>query len=529
VNVSDVERLERCLRDVFSLLALPALWSGRDSGSLLQTLVEALESVLPLDLAYAAARTHREGPLGERLRVHGVDVDPTAEPWRARLQALGDGDMTPKSARADVDGLGRVCFTRLPLGYYAEYGVILVAAARADFPTAHESATLQAAVALTTTGLHTTRVIEEREAAMRLKDQFLAMLGHELRNPLGAITAATAVLGRDDVPQRMTAQAYQVLRRQTGQLTRLLDDLLDVSRATSGHLRLEREAVSLPDIVERAVAVTRAAEPDRHEFTVATKPVVVWGDAARIEQIAMNLLTNAVHYTPAGGSIRVSVDEDGPCGLMRIEDSGIGIAPELLPRLFEVFVRGGLSTGRGSAGLGMGLALVKKLVDLHEGTVSAHSEGPNRGSTFTVRLPRATTTSLAAPPSRSSASTRRHVLIVEDNDDNRLMLGELLRLHGHDVVDAADGTSGLRVASARRPDVALVDIGLPDMDGYELARRLRAQLGATIRLVAVTGFGQPEDRARSRRAGFDAHLVKPVSPEAIEAALDPPSSRPRVA
>jgi CheY-like chemotaxis protein len=200
-----------------------------------------------------------------------------------------------------------------------------------------------------------------------------------------------------------------------------------------------------------------------------------------------------------------------------------------LPRLFEVFVRGGLSTGRGSAGLGMGLALVKKLVDLHDGTVSAHSEGPNRGSTFTVRLPRAATNTAPVPPSRASTPARRHVLIVEDNDDNRLMLSELLRLHGHEVVDAADGTSGLRVASARRPDVALVDIGLPDMDGYELARRIRAQLGATIRLVAVTGFGQPEDRARSRRAGFDAHLVKPVSPEAIEAALDPASSKPRVA
>jgi CheY-like chemotaxis protein/anti-sigma regulatory factor (Ser/Thr protein kinase) len=254
-------------------------------------------------------------------------------------------------------------------------------------------------------------------------------------------------------------------------------------------------------------------------ITVQATPVWVSADPTRLEQVLTNLLANALKYTPAGGEIAVSVAREHRHAVLRVRDSGVGIRPELLPRVFDLFVQGDRSLERTSGGLGIGLTLVRHLVELHGGTVEAASAGAGRGSTFTVRLPAVT-----APPApvasgpAPAAGVARRVLVVEDNDDAREMLRNLLRLLGHEVHEARDGASGVDEARRLRPDVALIDIGLPGIDGYEVARRIRADVPGA-RLVAVTGYGQPEDRERTRAAGFDVHLVKPVDPDQLQEVL----------
>jgi PAS domain S-box-containing protein len=359
------------------------------------------------------------------------------------------------------------------------------------------------------------------EEASRIKDEFFAMLGHELRNPLGAITTALHVIDTAGPGDERSAQARDIVARQVRHLVRLVDDLLDVTRITTGKITLGQRAVDLAAVARRVVAAVAATAPTRRLHCEASGSVWIEADETRLEQILNNLLGNAVKFTPASGRVTVAVAGRDGEAVLRVEDTGAGISPDLLPRIFDLFVQGQTGLHRPAPGLGIGLTLVKRLVDLHGGRIEAASEGPGRGSVFTIRFPlqHAPRDAAAAAPVPGRARVPRRVLIVEDNDDAREMLRHLLEQTGHEVHEAADGLTGLERAFALRPDVAVIDIGLPELDGYEVARRIRAAGRADVLLVAVTGYGQSSDRQRSGEAGFDAHLTKPVDPLALEALL----------
>jgi PAS domain S-box-containing protein len=363
---------------------------------------------------------------------------------------------------------------------------------------------------------------EEAQQANRAKDEFLAMLGHELRNPLGAISSAVRLLEPFDAVSDRAALARDVIGRQTRHLARLVDDLLDVARVMAGKVLLDREPLDLAAVVTRHVSSLRATGTMQdHTVTCETTPVWVAADVVRVEQIVSNLVSNALKYTPAGGSIAISVRPDDRDAVLAVQDSGVGMTPALQARVFELFVQGERRLDRSQGGLGIGLTLVRRLVELHGGTVAAFSEGRDRGSRFTVRLPAIPApraAERAAPTAQAGAG--RRILVIEDNADARAMLRHLLEAAGHEVHEAADGREGLDLALRLRPDVALVDLGLPTLDGYEVARQVRAvDERRGILLVAVTGYGAPEDRERSLMAGFDLHLVKPVDPELLAGVL----------
>jgi signal transduction histidine kinase/CheY-like chemotaxis protein len=362
--------------------------------------------------------------------------------------------------------------------------------------------------------LENAQLYRETAEASRAKDEFLATLSHELRNPLGAIANAVAALERGGADREDTAvRLRQIIHRQTHHLTRLVDDLLDVARASAGKITLHRQPVDLSEVAGGCVRALRESDrTGRHRVTFRAESVIVNADPTRLAQIVTNMLDNAVTFTPAGGSVDVDVLREGQDGVLRVSDTGVGIAPEMLPRVFELFAQAEQPKDRSVGGLGIGLALSRRLVEMHGGTIAAASEGRGRGAQFTVRLPVETAGTPAPSAAVPGPDRGRTLLIVEDNDDARESLRLLLESFGHHVIVAADGSRGVALALEHRPEVVLVDLGLPGMDGYEVARALRASpAGKTVLLVAVTGYGQPEDRRRSKDAGFDAHLVKPVS------------------
>jgi signal transduction histidine kinase/ActR/RegA family two-component response regulator len=362
----------------------------------------------------------------------------------------------------------------------------------------------------------------EAEAASRGKDELLAMLGHELRNPLSAIATAVHVLETGEPSAELARRAHEIIGRQNAHLAHLVDDLLDVARVTSGKIALVRRPLELSQAVRHSLATLAASgRTERHRVTAALEPVWADVDETRFEQIVNNLVGNALRFTPAAGTIEITLRGERGEAILRVRDSGVGIASEMLPRVFELFAQGERGPDRGAGGLGLGLTLVRRITELHGGRVDAASEGAGHGSTFTVRLP-----ALAAPPApapepvvAASNGRSRRILVVEDNTDAREMLHHLLNLAGHEVHEAADGPAGLEAALRLRPDIALVDVGLPGFDGYQLARRVRDSAGPSIYLVALTGYGQPDDRRQAMEAGFDAHLVKPVNPDALLATI----------
>ncbi len=367
---------------------------------------------------------------------------------------------------------------------------------------------------------------------MQQRDDFLAMLAHELRNPLAPIRNAAELLRQQDrLDPEQVRWAADLVDRQARQLTRLVDDLLEVSRVTRGKITLKLETVDLAGIIHDAVETTRPLIDLRKQHLTMALPgesLHVRADVTRLTQVVTNLLNNASKYTDEGGHIGLAVERHGAEALIRVRDTGIGIAADLLPRLFEPFVQGAHSGECGQAGLGLGLAVVRKLVEMHGGSVQAGSEGPGRGSEFVVRWPLLTPEQCPSPSPSATHHPRagpgaRRVLIVDDNRDAADSLGMLLKLFGHEVRVVYDGWAALAEAPAFRPDIILLDIGLPRMDGYEVARRLRRQPeSANILLVALTGFGQEQDRRRAQEAGFDAHCVKPVDFDALQALLTRP-------
>jgi len=372
------------------------------------------------------------------------------------------------------------------------------------------------------------RRVEALEDASRKTNEFLAMLAHELRNPLAPMANALKLLARAPTSDPTELWVREVLERQTGQMSRLVDDLLDVSRVTRAAMVLDRKPLDARRSLRNALDAARQwIEEGRHRLTldIADERLEVDGDEVRLNQVFQNLLHNAAKYTPEGGEIHVAARREGEEAVISVRDSGVGMAPELVESAFEIFKQGSQSLDRPHGGLGVGLTLVQRLVQLHGGKVEARSEGPGKGSEFVVRLPLrhepaiVDAASLSQEDGKHTGAPRR-VLVVDDNQDAAHALRLLLETDGHEVMVAADGAAGLALAREHRPDVVLLDIGLPTLNGYEIAMRIRADpaLKDTM-LVAVTGYGQMHDRARASASGFDHHLVKPVEFRALQELL----------
>ena len=366
---------------------------------------------------------------------------------------------------------------------------------------------------------------EQAEALAELhqrKDEFLAMLSHELRNPLSAIFNALHVLRLQDTENPIQQKAKIIIERQVGQLAHLVDDLLEVSRVITGRIQLHQERLEMRGIVERAIESARSLiDRRKHELSVSLPAEPIWlqGDPTRLEQVVVNLLNNAAKYTDQGGHIRLSAQQEGGEVVLRVRDTGIGVAPELLPRIFDLFTQADRTLDRSQGGLGIGLSLVQKLVELHGGTVEAHSAGLGQGSEFIVRLPALSPAreSIASIETAKQPAQTSRVLVVDDNMDVADLLVMMLQMFGHEVQAAYSGQTALETAVEYQPDFVLLDIGLPDMNGYEVARRLRQQPQTKdVRLIAMTGYGQDSDRQRSEEAGFDHHLVKPVDSQKLQ-------------
>ena len=366
------------------------------------------------------------------------------------------------------------------------------------------------------------RHLHEMEEASRNLNEFVAVLEHELKNPLAPIRSAVHFMNHMPADDPAQQRMREIVERQSGHLARIVDDLIDISRITHGLLKIERSEFNLATVLKDSVEATAAAfESSKHHLTidVADDPVVN-GDVHRLAQIVTNLLSNAARYTPRGGNIHVAICSEGSDAVLRVRDDGMGVESDMLESIFDMFVRSGASARRAAGGLGIGLALSRRLAELHGGTLEAASEGENKGAEFTLRLPLVERYGVAAGPKgqlepAAAASSARRVLIVDDNVDAAVALGALLKIMGHETCVVHEGKSALEmVAGGFQPDIVLLDIGMPGLDGYEVARRLRAMHPTRVfRIAAVTGWGQPADRVKSKEAGFDLHLVKPVEME----------------
>ena len=351
----------------------------------------------------------------------------------------------------------------------------------------------------------------------RTKDEFLAILAHELRSPLAAISGAVRVLELAHVRETPAVRAHEVITRQVGHISHLIEELLDVERVASGKIRLARQPLDLAAAVRRTVGTFTSDTALDRRIEIITDPVWVEWDTVRLDQVLTNILTNAVKYTPAGGRIRVALRAEGGDAVLSVEDTGFGITPRMLPFVFDMYAQADRTLERAQGGLGIGLTLVRRLIELHGGTIVASSEGEGHGSTFTVRLtqvPAGASPGPSAPPERRTA--HRRVLLIEDNADARDMLRMMLELAGHVVYDAPDGVRGLELLDTVRPDVGIIDIGLPRMDGYQVARKIRdVPHGREMLLLALTGYDSPGEAQAPSEHAFDHHLVKPVDSDQL--------------
>ncbi|MFA9217106.1 MAG: response regulator [Sphingomonadaceae bacterium] len=506
--------------DANSLFALTSLldsWASDDHYEVLAARSgrDALRHVLLHDFAVILLDLH----------MPGMDGFETAAAIHARARSAGipiiflTAFLTDELDRLKAYQYGAVDFLFTPVIPQVLHAKIAVFVALAVKNEELKKQTRQLSLRtteLTAANQRLRREVEVRQSAERqnhAKDEFLAMLGHELRNPLSAISSAAALIGLPGVAADSVARARQIIQRQSQHLGRIVDDLLDLSRAMSGKIRLTRTPLDLAVLVAASLETCRATGRSApYQLAQDLQPGWVDGDATRLEQIISNLLDNALKYTPAGGRITLRTWADADDVWLTVCDSGVGISADLLPHVFDVFVQGSSTLERAQGGLGIGLSLVRRLAELHGGNIGADSDGPGAGSTFTLRLPR-----IAAQPVTTAllAGVAPHgkprVLLIEDNDDGREMMAMMLSCYGYEVRHAADGLQGVALAASYQPDLALVDIGLPGIDGYEVARRLRADAATRdIKLIALTGYGQAEDMQRVLAAGFDLHLVKPV-------------------
>jgi PAS domain S-box-containing protein len=365
---------------------------------------------------------------------------------------------------------------------------------------------------------------EALQEADRRKDEFLATLAHELRNPLAPISSGLHILrSASDRGQRMIA--LEIMERQVNQMVRLVDDLLDVARITTGKVEIRHEPIDVADAITDAIETSQPLFGERHEHLTIVpppQPVFVSGDRTRLAQVFSNLLNNSEKYSEPGQPITITLGREGNQAVIRITDTGIGIHPDMLPRVFDMFRQADRTGGRSRGGLGIGLSLVKRIVELHGGTVTAHSQGLGLGSEFTVRMPAIEVQQTAVTPAlvANGATAKRRILVVDDNADAAESLAALLTIGGHETRMAHDGPEALQQAERFHPDVVFLDIGMPTLDGHETAKLIRRQpWGKEMVLVALTGWGQSEDRRRSKDAGFNHHLVKPADPAVVEKLL----------
>ncbi|USX24816.1 response regulator [Oxalobacteraceae bacterium OTU3CINTB1] len=505
---------------LFALTSLLAQWAEQESYEVLaaRSGQEALRQVLMHDFAVILLDVN----------MPGMDGFETAEAIHQRARSadipiifitafLADElDRLKAYQRGAVDFL----FTPvIPQILYAKIAVFVALAVKNEELKKQARQLSQRTTELTATNKRLTREIEDRQVAERqnhAKDEFLAMLGHELRNPLSAISSAASLIGLPGVSTDGVQRAKKIIQRQSQHLGRIVDDLLDLSRAMSGKILLNRAPLDLSALVAHTLETFRATgRSGDYQLIQDLDPGWIEGDPTRLEQIASNLIDNALKYTPPGGRIEVRTWTENDDVVLSVRDTGVGISADLLPHVFDVFVQGSSTLDRAQGGLGIGLSLVRRLTELHGGSIEAESKGPGGGSTFTLRMPRIEHQLEPAPPPAPAAQDREQgkpsVLLIEDNEDGREMMAMMLSCYGYEVQYAEDGLRGLEVAARFRPDLALVDIGLPGIDGYEVARRLRADPSTRdIKLIALTGYGLAEDLRRVLDAGFDRHLVKPV-------------------
>lgn len=461
-------------------------------------LLLTLGTVLPL-LIVALAATDYEIPWLVVLAVGGTLCFAVLLPMSLAARLARSFDVLTDMAKSVSAGAAAEPPARLHVQEIAEVGEALAAAAQA---------------------------VRSREKSLRdadrAKDEFVAMLSHELRNPLGALAAAAQVLGKAGAQDGPAAEAGEVVGRQVEHMTRMVEDLLDVSRVIRGKVSLARQPFDLGELVDNTVAEMRATgRLVGHEVRLDLVPVWVRADEARAAQIVSNLVGNAIKYTPVGGQIVVSVRRDRDAAVLRVRDSGIGMSADLATRVFDLFVQGEQQLDRGPGGLGIGLTLVRHLAELQGGKAFAASAGPGQGSIFTVTLP-ATEPQPGRPSEKKAPERRRHrIVLIEDNEDARHTLAAALKLDGHQVHEAADGITGIAALSRVNPDVAVVDIGLPGVDGYKVAETLRgAPEHDSMVLIALTGYGQADSLRRAREAGFDEYVTKPIAPERLVRLMD---------
>lgn len=488
-----------------------------------RVLAETLVETLSLDACcVAAALSPQDSPLLS-LYVNGRAADVTREPDWQTFAATATRDSNNLDVTEEDTPSGKMRVARFPLGYYGCQGQITAASSRTDFPRPTELLLLRSAASLAASGLRTARLTYERERAMRAKDEFLAMLGHELRNPLAPIVTALELLKIKT--QGNLSPEHVIIERQVSHLKGLVDDLLDVTRITSGKIKLDLELVELHSIVMAALeAANPLIEQRRHQVIsdIPEQGLPVNVDPLRLAQVVTNLLINAAKYTEPEGKISIIAGRNAESVELKVIDNGVGIDAKLLPHVFDLFEQGAVSIDRSRGGLGIGLSVAKSLIALHNGSISAASEGLGKGSTFTINLPLSAVGTPAildkAWAAITPAEKLERILVVDDNQDAADSLAKLLEAYGHEVHVYYTPMEAMAACTALHPTLVIVDIGLPSISGYELASLIRTRLVANPpRILAVTGYGQASDRARSQSAGIEAHFTKPIS---IEVLLD---------
>ena len=503
------DRLRRCVRDLAALTALPSMCVGRTPEEALDVLAEALPTALDCDLVYFVL------PGSVPQERASIDRVPATPDQLQEIRSISASEDDGAHASVFVGGAKLSCIeAEVPMG--ARRGRLL-AGRRSALDVETDRVLIRTAANLIGTIIETANVLE----VARRKDDFLAMLGHELRNPLAPVVTAVELLKLNPSVSR----ERDVIERHTQHMVRIVDDLLDISRVTRGHVELRDEPVSLASVLQRAVEIaTPLITRHRHQLDVGDAlDVILQGDPIRLAQVFGNLLTNAAKFTPPGGRIAVQVSRDSNKVRVVVSDNGEGIGRDQLQRIFEPFVQADRARDVLRGGLGLGLAIVRNLVERHRGTISVHSEGRGRGSAFSVELPIAVpviTTPAITVPLPSEARAKVRVLVVDDNTDITELMSEALQAQGFQTSVAYDGRGALASWKTFLPHAGVVDVGLPDLDGYEVARKLRTEHGKNAVLIAVTGYGQPTDRAKASDAGFDHHLVKPVGIGELVKVLD---------
>lgn len=543
-NRDEAEGLKRALRDLVALSVLPAVWSGYASHRIADSLADAVRRTLALDLVYVRFPRRDGGGASEavRLRREPIGDGEAARIGRALAPWLGD----PFRLSAEVpDPLGegelRIAVTRFGVG--GDAGVMAAGSRRPDFPSEQERLLLSVGANQAAIAIQGRRAEEEKlgllereraarmeaERASRMRDEFLATVSHELRTPLNSVLGWTQVLRRAPDDAKTRAQALDAIERGARAQVRLIEDLLDMSRIISGKLRVAVQTVELRPLVEAAVESLQPAadaKAIRIEQTLGSFGGPIQGDPARLQQVVWNLLSNAVKFTPRGGRIHVRLERIGAHEQVSVEDTGLGIAPEFLPHVFDRFRQADSSITRHHGGLGLGLAVVKHLVDLHGGRVWAMSPGEGLGSTFHVQLPVA----VVPPDPREGEAPAAalhgeadggqvslggvRVLVVDDDRDACEVLRRVLEDCDASVTAASSGREALALLNGGEHDVLVSDIGMPEMDGFQLIRELRAR-GSKLPAVAVTAFARPQDRIRALEAGFNMHIAKPFEPREL--------------